>query len=210
MHNGFWSTVSSLLVPRPHEATVVPVPTGLAIYQLLRRHTSTTQTPGVSLGGVQLLLGIKIPEVVKKFLKKGDTLLQWISASNASLIVWHLDVFGWAAWRVCCSREFLPGRARRHAIELCCRRGWYDEQEEQSSEDHDPDRAQRPRRGAGREQRIELTSNSTEYLRKQDRSVCSRHRPPATRHEHRHLFRRTSLPTNTIPSSPESQDTPAT
>jgi hypothetical protein len=40
------------------------VPAGLAITQLLRRHTSTTPSLCVSLGGVHLLLGINIPEVV--------------------------------------------------------------------------------------------------------------------------------------------------
>lgn len=69
-----------------------PLPAELAICQLLRRHTSTTQTPGVSHGGVQVLLGIDIPEVVKRLLKKRDTQLQLISASTASLIVWQLDV----------------------------------------------------------------------------------------------------------------------
>ena len=123
-------TVQSVVCacPGTTKLRAAPLQAGLAISQLLRRHTSTTQTPGFSHGGVQVLLGIDIPEVVKRLLKKGDTLLQLISASTASLIVWHLDVFGWATWRECCSQQSLPGRARRHAIELCYRHEGYNKQ----------------------------------------------------------------------------------
>lgn len=121
-----------------------PLQAGLAISQLLRRHTGTTQTPGFSHGGVQVLLGIDIPEVVKRLLKKGGTLLQLISASTASLIVWHLDSFGWPAWRACYLLQSVQGRAKRHAIGLYYRHEGYNKQRGQSSYEHNMDGVQWP------------------------------------------------------------------